>query len=400
MPAPTANRGAEVAFLTVAIGGLAVSGLVVAIAAALLLHFALGLLILLADIALCVVQLLRVRALDAEDREAFWLFHGNWKELLDKHESGIPTLESERLEPMLDAWFTDLDRLERLAALDDWEGVLLGARQLGAVYRNPRLSRLQFKALTQLTDRSDALYQLDEICANLKVTDIPDGDLLDVMNMIGEGVQSGQCRENEQLKAMFDQLLNRYVDNMKAQDARIREKGYNALLDVMGDGLVEYCGGLIGKPGLHFMPRDNNLFYERLVQGVTLERNSYEQSGKWYPLLLSLSQIRTDTSKRALQALTDLFLGEDSEAAKQMDLVLRGKRTPTSVDLLLPRQRAFFVAVLESWLADGEGRLYRTAEETNLRDLLKGKPLLHDQARLEDYWIQCARERESQEAAS
>lgn len=143
-----------------------------------------------------------------ETDNQLWRFCTDWKSLLRPEAKTIQVIEDAEIESVLDAWYLDMDRLERIALAGDWSTALQGARRLGCVYRNARLSRLEYRALLHLPLDDREAYDLDDICANLTAEDVSEQEILPLLHLI---CSSAQLNPGEQTfeKKLFRALLNR-----------------------------------------------------------------------------------------------------------------------------------------------------------------------------------------------
>lgn len=364
--------GGEYLFQAAVLGGILLPGAAVTIAAAALVHPAAAVLIALAAVAAAAAAEVKLFRTDAADRQFYWRSHSEWKPLFRRVEAALPRLEGKRLEPIIDAWYLDMDRVERLALREDWAQAMYGARQLSQVFRNARLARLQYQALLHLPGDGREGYDLNEVCANLRSGDIPDEDVLSVLRMIGDAVHQGGCTEQDNLKRLFAPLLQRHLRRI-GQYASAEE-----LAEPMGRDFFLYCGGeyfhvLGGEHGEP--PKDaegRHTFYERLVTEMVRDRQKYLEDGTWYPILRILRTMQSEDAANALRTLEFCFFHREEHKARNnfYEQHQPAQGVDEDVNLLHPEQRKFFTEVLGYWVVDENGNAY-TSSAPFLAELAK-----------------------------
>ena len=301
-----------------------------------------------------------------EDRQFFWRFHSNWKAFFKKETPEIPVLEPKCMEPLIDAWYLDMDRLERLAFRGDWTLVGKGARQLSCIYRNPRLSRLQYRVLLHIPEGGRESFDLNEICANLKSGDIPDEEVEPFLGLISRAVCDGASLDQDNIKRLFPQLLERYLRKLASCAA------LNTLWGAMGEPLFQYCGGQMVKSingirgELPVGEEGRKIFFQRLLTEVTRRRRYFIVQGTWYPILLAVENTPGRDAAEAFVALEKCFFHRE-ERQEPHNFFEKARRS--GIYLLHPEQRKSMECILVHWVVDETGKPYASSEYDFLRDL-------------------------------
>lgn len=365
------KSAAERHFQAAILSGILLGGAVVAAAGALLFNGVAAVLITLAVAAVAAIAEISIFRIEGADRQFYWRFHSDWKLLFRKGKPTAEIVETDRFEPVMDAWYLDMDRLERLALQGQWEQVIHGSRQLSCVFRNARLSRLQYRILLHLPQDGREGYELNEICANLTSGDIPDEDVLPILKMIGDAVRQGSCAEQDHMKRLFAPLLQRYLRQLEKADS------IDTLLDAVGEPLFRYCGGQIinldGKIQGEF-PRDaegQHRFFERLTTELSRNRKTYIEQGAWYPILRILKTMQTDEALHAFEQIECCFFHRREHEEKD-NFYQRQKRGKEESGLLHPEQRKLFSGIVGRWVVDENGNDYILSDFSFLKELAKG----------------------------
>lgn len=149
-----------------------------------------------------------LNATENADRQAFWRFHTDPKQMF-RSDAAVSPVDAVKAEPILDAWFFDMDETERQALAGDWEGALINARLLGHIYRNRRLSLLMLRALLTARQSGADCFDLDDICANLSPEDIGDADVDPFLRLVNNAVREGGLLRDGQIQRLYCALLPR-----------------------------------------------------------------------------------------------------------------------------------------------------------------------------------------------
>ena len=342
-------------------------------------HGLVAVLIALLTAAATVLAEVRIFQIAAADRQFYWKFHSDWRGLFRKSKTVVPAFEAERLEPVLDAWYLDMDRLERLALQGKWEQALYGTRQLGCVFRNARLSRLQIQLLLRLPRYGRESYDLNEICAHLMSGDISDQNVMPVLQLIGDAVRAGNCLEQDHMKRLFTPLLQRYLRKLQEYDSVVE------LLDAVGVPLFQYCGGQIVEQNGNRrgeLPKDTEgkrRFFDRLTTELARNRRAYVDHGTWYPIIRTLKAIKTDEATLAFHQIELCFFSRPEHLEKNnfYERIRKEKSMGESVSRLHPEQRKWLSSILGSWIVDENGRNYSASELRFLRELARKSRRMH-----------------------
>lgn len=332
-----------------------------------------GLCFLICTIAVTVLLTVQLRSIPKEDRYFYWQFNREWKPLL-RGEQIANVLDDSALEPILDAWYLDMDHLDRLAFAGEWTEVLRCSRLLAGVFRNNRLSRLQLQALLQLPDNTAESYDLDEICAHLTDADIPDDQVAAVLNLMASASAFGGCMDHRNLPELFTRLLARYLELLRENNFTYAE-GVSGLHGVLGDELFTDCGGRL-QNGVAMIPDEPEAcadFYRLLVLRITANRAAYVDNGGWYPLMECLNSINHPGAAKALRHLQACFFNRTDEKTVYRVFQQRSKerKAPASIQLLLDEQKDFFAGALRFWQTDGSGRPLTRSSCKAVRDLMQ-----------------------------
>ena len=308
------------------------------------------------------------------DRMYVWRLHG--EESLFSNRTAFPVVNPRRLEVIMDAWYLDMDRLERMGLRGDWAKALYGARWLSSVYHNPRLSRLMLQAHLQLRTEGWDCYDLDEICANLTEHDISPEDTVPFLNLVERVVREHGCQNDAELKRLFAGMLRRHLEQLGAYTQ------INELLDAVGEDLIRACGVAVkGQQGnrIPIFPTYGEgfqAFLERLVQELSRHRREFVDNGKWIAVFLALDKLSMIDPARNAWAVRELELcyfhrEEHLEPDNLLDAIRDWDGTVETWDirLLHPEQRRAFAEVLGRWETDELERPYQTSAYSFLRQL-------------------------------
>ncbi len=348
-------------------------GVLLSVSGYLLTGWLFALLFFLLTLGATAITGLRLLLLDREDREYFWRLHG--KVNLFARQTDLPVVDAGSLEPLMDAWYLDMDRLERMGLRGDWNNALHGARWLSGVFRNPRLSRLMLQAHLQLRTQGRDCYDLDEICANLTEFDISPEDTVPFLNLVERVVREHGCQEETQLKRLFAAMLRRHLERLATY------KKTENVMDAVGEELYLACGGSVntrngGKHG-HIPMFAAQGFMDRLVQELKLRRREYVENGRWIAVFQALDKEldTTDLDQASKeQAVRELELcffhrEEHLEPDNLLDAIRNGEMQEWDIRLLHPEQRRDLAAVLGRWETDEWERPYPQSGYSFLREL-------------------------------
>ena len=309
------------------------------------------------------------RRIDKSDRLFFWLFHTDKRILFQKKE--IPVLTSKHLEPLMDAWYMDMDYLERLSLNGQWEDALYGARRLFGVYRNPRLSRLMYRSLMHISPDGREYFELNEICAHVDADEIAFEDMASSLRMIERAVNESCCQQWDNVKKVFASLLRRYLVAIS------QRRNLHSYSEVLGEELFLYCGGQLirlqnGRVSEEF-PRDSEgekNFMARLKVEVTRHRQDFIDNGTWYPLLSLVRESNMTDADKTYQKLDACFIRGKEYSGINSNIgrsALRDKRL--DVNHFHPDQKRIFTEILGYWVVDENGNYYTESSDPVLRQL-------------------------------
>lgn len=355
------------AILAFVLGG----GLVIAAAAGFLLSWIASAVILLLALGTAAYIEMTIQKLNREDRMFFWQVHSNPKELF-KNSPDVPVMDDKLLEPIIDAWYLDIDRLERMAMAGKWEEALKGARELSAVYRNARLSRLMYSALLGTGNETRELYELDEICANLTVEDIPDNGILSFIKLTGRALREGSCSSYDNIKRIFTPMVRRCCDSIAASRSDAE------LLDALGEDRFRNCGGRIIREsdrtyGALPMSEDaKKLFFTRLSRVVRANRGELIDSGMWYSVLKELRDKYSEEAGECFGEIERCFFNREEhlERDNYYDRAEKADRYDHPAWVFHPEQERFLAGIFERWVVDENGVPYSESSDPLIADLL------------------------------
>lgn len=348
-------------------------GLLLTVSGYLLTSWVFGLLFFLLTLGATAITGLRLWLLDPGDRQYFWRLHGDVN--LFARQTDLPVVDARSLEPLMDAWYLDMDRLERMGLRGDWNNALHGARWLSSVFRNPRLSRLMLQAHLQLHTEGRDCYDLDEICANLTEFDISPEYTVPFLNLVERVVREHGCQEEAQLKRLFAAMLRRHLERLATY------RKIDNLMDAVGEELFRACGGPVttqnGEKHGHIPMHAAQAFMDRLVPELSLRRREYVENGRWIAVFQALDKeldatyLDQASKEHAVRELELCFFHREEhlEPDNLLDAIRNGEEKDWDIRLLHPEQRHDFAAVLGRWETDEFERPYRQSGYYFLREL-------------------------------
>jgi hypothetical protein len=349
--------------------------LVAAVLAGVFLHPAVCVILALAAIGAVVLDLRAVLNLvqKQEAMETFWLVHessdlkqgkGGFRKVQPRR-----IVESRSVEPMIDAYYQDLDRLEALADRGQWQQVLEQADRLSYVYSNPRLSRVQLRAILNLPINEETALDLNQICSHLTLSDVEDYQVWKLLHQLGDYLLRGECLENDQIKRLFRQVLYRLLELRRfTQPPRPVEEGagYHRLMSLCGKEPFEKVWGKLtyNEYGMLTPSPDPDTYSPLCAELARLERKWHTvflSSGSWMELLTALKACPEEHLQR-LAAFVERRYCYDrrtGETSILYEATLKGQlRQIDAIDLLLPEEKWYVNQVLNCCVYDENGQLY------------------------------------------
>lgn len=351
--------------------GVAIAGGVcLAIVAWMLLNVVWAIISLVLTIAVLALMVLFLKSVDQTDSRYYWKFHSDIKPLFTIESKSAAPLEPSTLEPIIDSWYLDISRLERLALKKDWQAVQSGISQLASVFRNPRLSRLQYNYLLNTGFNIEDEYLVDELCMHIQCEDIADEEIPLLLRKMAYICRYGNCNSQNHIKRLFIPLFLRYLKYLQ------KNSEFKRLSDCIGASLFEYCGGMINA-WKDEIPSDENgekLFFDRLITELYRYRQEYVESGKWYFILKSIKGIETENAEKAFQRIKELFLRNP----KQSEAFFNGQcrlyhSEQRIISLIHPEILGELLDMVQFWQIDENGRLYSSSNLAIIRFMAETK---------------------------
>ena len=315
----------------------------------------------------------------------FWLLH-NEDELRQP-------VGGASLEPLTDAYFLDLSRLEwiaeRVCARGDRASVrrlLLYADQLSYAFNNPRLARLQMKLLLAVPGTEEMGLDLDLICSQLRADDIPEGKRWDLYAYLGEALRGGRLLESRHVKLLFEETAEALMEARKKLSLHPLPAGgalWPRLRSLCGDAVFSRAFGNLSSEELNKMrlpaeAEKMRLLADEIVRFASEHHEALRKSDRWAELVHCLRSSGDLALIEASQSVLSGFCGDPGHAEflSFSDLYLRIEaRTVASCEksfaaLFLPEEQRFTADVLSRCVFDADGLLYSEAARFGIRDLL------------------------------
>lgn len=351
--------------------GVAIAGGVcLAIAAWMLLNVVWAIISLVLTIAVLALMVLFIKSVDQTDSRYYWKFHSNIKPLFTVENKSAAPLEPSTLEPIIDSWYLDISRLERLALKMDWEAVQSGISQLASVFRNPRLSRLQYNYLLNTGFNIEDEYMLDELCMHIQCEDIADKDIPLLLRKMAYICRYGNCNSQNHIKRLFIPLFLRYIKILQ------KNSEFKQMSDCIGVSLFEYCGGIIHEQE-DKIPSDEDgekLFFDRLITELYRYRQEYVDSGKWYFILKFIKNMDTENAKKAFWRINKLFLRNPKQSEAFFHSQHRSYRSENKIIFLIhPEILSELLDMVQFWQIDNNGKLYTSSDIAVIRFMAETK---------------------------